>query len=135
MVDVSVLVGRTLKEVRRTGRPDDNDALVFVTTDGCTYNMYHSQDCCETVRIEDIAGDLEDLIGTPVLVAEERVSTGTAPVDEDGYDSGGGYTWTFYELRTIKGSVTIRGYGTSNGYYSEGVDFEQVGKPLAYGVQ
>jgi hypothetical protein len=91
--------------------------------------MYHEQDCCESVSIEDINGNMDCLIGSPITKAEERVSDDT---DHDSNNPGPKetwddcYTWTFYTLATVKGYVDIRWYGTSNGYYSESVDFVQI---------
>ncbi len=78
--------------------------------------FFHSQDCCESVDINDIVGDLEDLVGEPLLIAEQ-VSGATEP-DVEHYES---YTYTFYKFATRKGYVDVRWLGESNGYYSEGV--------------
>jgi hypothetical protein len=85
--------------------------------DGRVFRFYHDKDCCESVDIEDVAGDLTDLENSPITLAEERTSEGgpgLEPADESN-------TWTFYELATRKGSVTVRWHGSSNGYYSESV--------------
>jgi len=78
--------------------------------------FFHAQDCCESVDINDITGDLEDQDGEPLWIAEE-VSGATEP-DVEHYES---YTYTFYKFATRKGYVDVRWLGESNGYYSEGV--------------
>lgn len=119
------LRGRILSKVVQI----DDDELRFHLTDDHYVKMYHSQDCCESVSIEDIVGDLDDLVGTPLLIAEEVNSDQieTPQIDQDRGYYVESETWTYYRFSTIKGSVSIRWYGTSNGYYSESVDIEIVG--------
>ena len=93
----------------------DQDELIF-SNDKVVVTFTHFQDCCEAVYIEDINGDLNDLIGVPITQAEETIEESR----DDGYDDGA--TWTFYKFATVKGYVTVRWCGTSNGYYSESVD-------------
>ncbi len=119
--NVNVLIGKTIKEI--TGAEKGSDSILFKLDTGEKYRMYHSQDCCESVEVDDVDGDIADLIGSPLVVAEEVSSEG-APQKEEWYDS---FTWTFYKFATVKGFVMIKWYGTSNGYYSESVDFEKIG--------
>lgn len=117
MMSITILKGKTLTSIVNR----DNEALVFEADDGTAYQMFHSQQCCEFVRLEEVIGDLNDLVGSPVLEAEEVSSEGhPAPEHAESY------TWTFYKLGTAKGHVSLRWLGESNGYYSESVDFEKI---------
>ena len=121
-MDVSVLKGKTLLSIERN---EYDDELIFTTSENEVYKMYHDQDCCESVSIDDINGDLCDLIGSEILQAEEVVSNENPKgIEKKIYDYS--FTWTFYKFATIKGYVTIRWYGESNGFYSEIVDFKQI---------
>lgn len=120
-MDFSELEGKTLVSVEG-GMGDDT--IILETACGEKYRLYHCQNCCESVWVEDIVGDIDDLIGTPIVVAEE-VTNPDYMGRLNSWDES--YTWTFYKLRTAKGDVTIRWYGTSNGWYSESVDFVKVG--------
>jgi hypothetical protein len=116
------LKGKVLKEVT----VEDHE-IRFVTVDGDIYRMFHYQDCCESVYVESVVGDVQDLVGEPILVAEEVTHHGN-PEDADVPEYQESFTWTFYKLATRKGYVDIRWYGESNGYYSEGVSFEKNGE-------
>ena len=100
---------------------DGGDVIHFKTSEGRTFELYHEQDCCESVSVEEIHGDLSDILDSEILLAEEVKSDREAK-NPDWDDS---FTWTFYKIRTQKGDVTIRWYGTSNGYYSESVSFRE----------
>ncbi len=122
------MVGRVF--VAASGAKGDEEML-FTDKDGRWVKFYHSSDCCETVAIEDVAGDLADLLSTPILHAEVVNSEGHPdPVGE--YGPPESFTWTFYKFDTIKGSVTVRWLGESNGYYSEEVAVVTSEKPSRY---
>lgn len=117
---IDTLLGKILTECVN----NDGVEIIFKTSEGETYKLYHCQDCCESVSIDDINGDLKDLVGSPITLAEESISTeNPAGVSKEYQDS---FLWTFYRLGTVKGYVDIRWYGESNGYYSESVDFTKV---------
>lgn len=116
--DLAQLVGKTLRSVTQNGR----ESIDFEADTGERWRMYYEPDCCASCEIEDVCGDLQDLVGAPIAMAE--VSTNSdAPRSGEHPDS---FTWTFYKFATAKGYVTIRWYGESNGYYSEQATFRRV---------
>lgn len=114
----SDMLGLLMTEV---STDSEKEEMLFLSESGRRFRFYHGQDCCETVKMEEIIGDLNDLIGAPILLAEE-VSNEDAPICSESES----YTWTFYKFATIKGSVTVRWFGESNGYYSESVSYEEI---------
>lgn len=120
------LIGKVIARV--SGMEKDSDSVTVEFTDGSAWEMFHSQNCCESVLLYDIVGDSADLIGHPLLTAEE-VSNADDP--EGTSASNESHTWTFYRFATIKGLVVLRWLGESNGYYSESVDFKQTRLPNA----
>jgi hypothetical protein len=116
-VPFEALVGETI-ETFEAG----TECVEITCRSGLRFRMHHMQDCCESVSLEETIGDVADLIGVPITMAEE-VSGADGPAPEYA-DS---YTWTFYKLATVKGYVTLRWLGESNGHYSETVDFECLG--------
>lgn len=116
------MIGKTMEKVEASQYGDE----MSFYSEGKRFMFYHSQGCCESVGIEDITGDLSDLVGSPIITAEEVSTVGEVP--ECSAES---YTWTFYRFATAKGSVTVRWLGTSNGYYSESVSFSEYNEPIA----
>jgi hypothetical protein len=115
------LLGKTLSYVDVA---EDKETITFTTDEGEQYRLLHDQDCCEKVYVEDIAGDLADLVGLPLIQAEESSSEQNGEPQPE--DADGSWTWTFYKLATNKGGVTLRWLGSSNGWYSESVAFFKV---------
>lgn len=96
------------------GAEVESETIVIVTDRG-TLTLEHDQDCCERVAVEEVHGDPADLVGHVLTVAEDS---------EEDHSPGDGdlVRWTFYRFCTAGGDLTLRWCGTSNGWYSVGVD-------------
>ena len=93
---------------------------IITTESGKAIKIYHEQDCCEHVSIED--SEVDDIVGGYCHFA--GFVDGKTPANESAddcyYDSS--QTWSFLKIETSKGSIWQRWLGESNGYYSESVD-------------
>lgn len=116
IVSVAETIDKTMVTVTRVG----SEAIDFTADTGERWRMYYEPDCCAQCSIEDVVGDPGDLVGAPIVMAEESTNSDNPKLSEHPDES---YTWTFYKFAMIKGYVTIRWYGASNGYYSESASF------------
>ena len=130
-IPFSELLGKTFVKIDVKRKNDVekiwDDVITFHCNNGEKYELYHPQDCCESVEIDDICGNLDDLIGSPILVADEISNNDNPKPHKDNPDaSDSTCTWTFYKLATVKGWVDLRWYGTSNGCYAEWAELFKV---------
>lgn len=79
-MNIESMVGKVFTSVEQTKEYGQN-VLIF-ENDEEQYKFTHDRECCESVWIESIVGDLDDLIGNPILLAEE--ATNYQPVDDYG---------------------------------------------------
>ena len=115
-MNIKELIGKTFTSVTQI-----EDEEIHFNSDEKSYKLYHDQDCCEHVVIKDLCGDLSDLENTPILSAIESSND-----DESGSNFKPSQTWTFYRIQTAKGLVVLCWDGSSNGYYSESVSFDEM---------
>lgn len=107
----SDLTGKTIVSI--DGLEDNRVAIK--TECGKTYQMYHQQDCCESVSLKEVYGNAANVIGTPIDYANSDTSDCSGR-----YESG---TRTTFTLHTREGTLILIWEGYSNGYYGEGVGF------------
>lgn len=122
LVDFEVLKGQTVAEVIVD---NEKSMIVFVCKDGKRYALMHRQECCEEVTLEDFdAKMIENLPGHEILEAYGSSEAGeeTEEMKEWGRSS----TWTFFVIRTMLDTYTIRFFGSSNGYYSEDAELYEI---------
>lgn len=113
---MTACLGRVVHSI--TGMNEGSEDVHIVFTDGSRFRMYHAQDCCESVSILTVDGDVEDLVGETLLMCEMVHHNGPIADHKVEYEPDS-QTWTFCKFATVKGYVTVRWWGHSNGYYSE----------------
>lgn len=101
-----------------TGCEPGSEDVCFTMKSGKVIRMIHHSECCESVSVEEVIGcDPQDLVGHEILSASEDSNEKTSEFGDE-------EQWTFYNIRSHGGTMTIRWYGTSNGYYSTSVCIE-----------
>lgn len=112
---VNELIGEILTHI---DVDESGDQIRMETASGKVITLYHAQDCCESVRIEDTQGNWHDLIGKVIVEANKREGNFGKPYDAESWMR------TEFTFKVDDATVISRWIGESNGYYSESVDIE-----------
>ena len=120
-IEIEQLVGETLTYV---DTDENNDEIMLTTASGKIIKIFHEQDCCESVHIEDTEGNWHELIGKVIVEATNESTSEGEPPNE--YSES--WTRTTLTFKVDDATVISRWIGESNGYYSESVDIEMVAK-------
>lgn len=121
--NLKLMIGQTPIEIN--GMSEGSEEVTIVTQEGGKLTLRYEHDCCASCSICQVDGDPLDLLGLPLAMCEED---GNVPDHDMLTEQGEGgsetyhdesYTWTFVKFATTAGYVTLRWYGSSNGYYSE----------------
>lgn len=124
-VEPTQMIGETVTKIEGLEEGKYEEEIVFHTEDGQRVKMFHDQDCCEAVYLADVSGDYNEILNSPILEFNESSNSDDPP--EEGADES--YTWTYYLIRTAKGSIRMRWFGSSNGYYSEEASLHLLSDP------
>lgn len=102
----------------------DTEEVRIVLADGRNVRLYHCQDCCESVEIAQIDGDLQRLVGHELQAAymtyEEKDPAGMDWCDRLDVC----LAHNFLHLRSHAGDVCVRWDGWQSGYYSDSITFD-----------
>lgn len=98
-----------------SGLEKGSQEVYFECEDGTKYFLYHYQVCSEKVYIEEIAGNINDIIGCKINIADV-VTSGNSNI----------FLQTFFTLSSDKGSLIFRWIGESVGSVLVDVSFNEV---------
>ena len=122
IVPFESLKGKTFKNIIIN---DSRTNISFITEDNEWYTLNHKQECCESVYLEDVDNDINELIGSKILLAELRTNTSDIHKGERDFDTYSSRTWSFYTIGNINTTCVIRWFGASNGCYSEEAELKK----------
>lgn len=114
-VSVNEFIGKTFTKVYADG--------TFYTAEK-QYDMYHPQDCCENVFLDEVIGDINDITDEEIINAFD-----TDEGDENDDRSYDCVQYTNFHIVSQKGTVVFRWIGSSNGYYGTSVSISTRDNP------